>query len=69
MPVEPWAQFALHAKALKLPVFMISGSNDAMQFADANGLQLLAKPYRMANLLAAIEAAIASGEFGQRSAS
>ena len=67
MPGEPSAQLALHARALKLPVVMISGS-EAMQFADENGLQLLAKPFKMAELLDAINSAAASGEFGQRGA-
>ena len=66
MPGEPSAQLALHAKSLRLPVVMISGSGEAMQFADENGLQLLHKPFRIADLLSAIDAAIASGEFGQR---
>src|ERR1044071_9178169 len=44
MPGEPSAQLALHAKSLRLPVVMISGSVEAMQFADENGLQLLTKP-------------------------
>lgn len=68
MPGEPSAQLALHAKALKLPVVMISGSDEAMQFAEENGLQLLAKPFKMAELLDAISSAMASGEFGQRGA-
>jgi hypothetical protein len=45
---------------------MISGHIEAMQFADENGLQLLAKPFRMAGLLNAIDEAMRSGEFGQR---
>ena len=43
MSGEPSAQLALHAKSLSLPVVMISGHIEAMQFADENGLQLLAK--------------------------
>jgi DNA-binding response OmpR family regulator len=66
MPGEPSAELALHAKALKLPIVMISGSEEAMQFADEHSLQLLAKPFRMAELLDAINSAVASGEFGQR---
>ena len=68
MPGEASADLALHAKALKIPVVMISGSHDSMTFADEHGLQLLHKPFRMAELLQAIEDAIASGEFGQRDA-
>lgn len=68
MPGEATAQLAFHAKALRLPVVMISGNMEAMKFADENGLQLLWKPFRIAELLAAIEAALGSGEFGQRGA-
>lgn len=68
MPGEPSADLALHAKTLKIPVVMISGSHDSMTFADEHGLQLLRKPFRMAELLQAIEDAIGSGEFGQRDA-
>ena len=68
MPGEPSAHLALHAKGLRLPVVMVSGSIEAMEFADKNGLQLLGKPFRIAELLDAIEKAIGSGEFGQRDA-
>lgn len=68
MPGEPSVQLALHAKSLRLPVVMVSGSMEAMTFADENGLQLLRKPFRSPDLLAAIDEAIASGEFGQRDA-
>jgi two-component system OmpR family response regulator len=68
MPGEPSAQLALHAKSLRLPVVMISGSLEAMQFADDNGLQLLTKPFRARDLLSAIDDAMRSGEFGQRHA-
>ena len=47
IPGEPSSQLALHAKSLRLPVVMISGSMEAMQFADENGLQLLHKPFRL----------------------
>ena len=68
MPGEASADLAVHAKALKIPVVMISGSDDAMTFAEEHRLQLLLKPFRMAELLQAIEDAIASGQFGQRDA-
>lgn len=68
MPGEPSEKLALHAKALRLPVVMISGSMEALIFADEHGLQLLKKPFRLPELLAAIEKAIGSGEFGQRDA-
>ena len=66
MPGEPSAQLALHAKNLRLPVVMISGSPKAMKFAEENQFQLLPKPFRMADLVDAIGVAVISGEFGQR---
>ena len=68
MPGEPSAELALHAKGLRLPVVMISGHFETMQFAEENGLQLLRKPFRMVDLLNAIDEATRSGEFGQRDA-
>jgi DNA-binding response OmpR family regulator len=68
MPGELGTELALHAKRLKLPVIMISGGLEAIQFALENGLQLLEKPFRSAELLSAIETALSSGQFGQREA-
>jgi DNA-binding NtrC family response regulator len=68
MPGEPSAQLALHAKNLHLPVVMISGSPEAMKFAEENHFQLLPKPFRIAELVDAIGAAVMSGKFGQRDA-
>ena len=68
MPGELGPALALHAKSLHLPVVMISGSPDAMEFADENGLQLLAKPFHFDDLIAAIEKALSSGQSGQRDA-
>ena len=68
MPGEASAALALHAKTLKIPVVMISGSRESMAFAEEHRLQLLHKPFHMAELLQAVEDAIASGEFGQRGA-
>jgi DNA-binding NtrC family response regulator len=68
MPGEPSAHLAIHAKNLRLPVVMISGSLEAMQFAAEHGLQLLPKPFHLPDLLNAVNAAISSGEFGQRGA-
>lgn len=68
MPGEPSAALALHAKEMKLPVVMVSGSHEMMQFADEHGLQLLRKPFRTAELIEAVEAALASEQFGQREA-
>jgi DNA-binding NtrC family response regulator len=66
VPGEPSADLALHAKALRLPLIMISSSHDSMKFADDHGLQLLREPFRLAELLQAVEDAIASGQFSQR---
>jgi two-component system OmpR family response regulator len=68
MPGEQGPALALHAKTLQIPVIMISGSRDSMKFAEENGLQLLRKPFRMAELIQAVEDALASGQFGQRDA-
>ena len=68
MPGEPSAALALYAKEMKLPVVMVSGSHEMMQFADEHGLQLLRKPFHMAELIEAVEAALASDQFGQRDA-
>jgi DNA-binding response OmpR family regulator len=68
MPGEASAELALHAKQMELPVVMVSGSHEMMAFAEDNGLQLLRKPFRMAELIEAVEAALASGQFGQRGA-
>ena len=60
---------ARHAKDLRLPVVMISGSQDEIRFAAEHGLQLLRKPFRPEDLHAALDKALSSGEFGQQSAS
>ena len=69
MPGEPSALLALYAKALEIPLVMISGALEIMQFADDNSLQLLHKPFRLPELLAALDQAMTSREFGQRRAS
>ena len=68
MPGEESASLALHAKTLRIPVVMISGSIESIKFAEDNGLQLLRKPFRIPQLIQAVEDAIASGQFGQRDA-
>lgn len=68
MPGEGSAGLALHAESLRIPVVMVSGSIDSIKFAEDRGLQLLRKPFRMAELVRAVEDAIASGRFGQRDA-
>jgi len=67
-PGESAASLARHAKDLGLPVVMISGSNDEIRFATEHGLQLLRKPFQAAELYGALDKALSSGEFGQRSA-
>lgn len=68
MPGEESATLALHAKALRIPLVMISGSGESIKFAEENSLQLLRKPFRIPQLIQAIHDAIASGQFGQRDA-
>jgi two-component system OmpR family response regulator len=63
------ASLARHAKDLRLPVVMISGSHDEISFAAEHGLQLLRKPFQAEELYAALDKALSSGEFGQRRAS
>ena len=65
---ENGASLARHAKDLGLPVVMISGSNDEISFAAEQGLQLLRKPFQAEELYRALDTALSSGEFGQRSA-
>jgi DNA-binding NtrC family response regulator len=67
-PGECGASLAGHAKDLGLPVVMISGSNDEISFAAEHGLQLLPKPFQTEALYGALDRALSSGEFGQRSA-
>jgi two-component system OmpR family response regulator len=67
MPGEASASLALHLKERGISVVMISGSPDAMKYAMDNGLQLLRKPFHLQELYNAVNTALASGEFGQRS--
>jgi two-component system OmpR family response regulator len=67
MPGEASASLALHLKERGIPVVMISGSPEAMKYAMDNGLQLLRKPFHLQELYSAVNTALASGEFGQRS--
>jgi DNA-binding response OmpR family regulator len=66
MPGEDSVSLALHLKALRMPLVMISGSPKMMEFAWDNNLQLLQKPFKVGDLAAAIAVAFRSGEFGQR---
>jgi two-component system OmpR family response regulator len=45
MPGETSISLALHLKEVSIPLVMISGSHDAMEYAEKNGLQLLRKPF------------------------
>jgi two-component system, OmpR family, response regulator len=67
MSGEASASLALHLKERGIPVVMISGSPEAMKYAMDNGLQLLRKPFHLQELYSAVNTALASGEFGQRS--
>jgi DNA-binding NtrC family response regulator len=66
MPGEARATLAPVAKDLGLPLVVISGSPDDMQFALDNGLQLLEKPFKAQELIDALTMALDSGEAGQR---
>jgi two-component system OmpR family response regulator len=67
MPGEANISLLLHLKELGLPVVVISGNPDAMESAKESNLQLLRKPFHARELLDAVNTALASGEFGQRS--
>jgi DNA-binding response OmpR family regulator len=64
---ETSTSLAEHAKALRLPLVMISGNDAIMGYAADHGLQLLHKPFRIQELCDALDLAFVSGEFGQRS--
>ena len=49
-----------------MPLVMISGSPKMVDFAEENELQLLRKPFKAADLSAAIEKALSSGAFELR---
>ena len=67
MPGEANISLALHLKEVGVPVVMISGSHDAMKRAEEYNLQLLRKPFHAQQLNDAVNTALGSGEFGQRS--
>ncbi len=66
MPGEASASLALHLKQKGISVVIISGSPEAMKYAEDNGLQLLHKPFRAQELCDAIECTLDNGEPGQR---
>ena|SRR5690242_583987 len=59
---------AQQAKARRIPVVMISGSDARMAYAAEHDLQLLHKPFRIQELCDALDQAFTSNEFGQRKA-
>jgi DNA-binding NtrC family response regulator len=67
MPGEANISLVLHLKEVGLPVVVISGSPEAMERAEEYNLQLLRKPFHAQELNDAVNTALTSGEFGQRS--
>jgi two-component system OmpR family response regulator len=66
LPGEAGFTLATHLQERHLPVVMISGSPEAMAFADQHRLQLLRKPFGSQELYDALGKAISSGSSGQR---
>ena len=67
MPGESGADLTRYVKKLGLALVMISGSPDALEFAEANNLQKLNKPFRSHELIDALMKALRNGEPGRRS--
>ena len=67
MPGEANISLVLHLKEVGLPVVVISGSPEAMERAEEYNFQLLRKPFHAQELNDAVNTALTSGEFGQRS--
>ena len=67
LPGESGADLVLYVKKLGLALVMISGSPDALEFAEANNLQKLNKPFRSHELIDALMKALRNGEPGRRS--
>jgi two-component system OmpR family response regulator len=67
MPGEANISLVLHLKEVGLPVVVISGSPEAMERAEEYNPQLLRKPFHAQGLNDAVNTALMSGEFGQRS--
>lgn len=68
LPGEDGHSLALHAKAVGVPVVLISGSGDATEFAQNHCLTLLRKPFRLQDLLGALDAALVSRSGGEEDA-
>src|SRR3984885_10425458 len=66
MPGESSDSLARYARALGIPVVMISGSLKTITFAEIDGLQLLQKPFGFEGLTSALTQALESGQYGQR---
>jgi CheY-like chemotaxis protein len=66
MPGEQSETLAFHARELGIRVVMISGSPEKLEFAQANRLQVLQKPFLNEELADALTEAFDSGEAGQR---
>ena len=66
LPGDEGLSIAQYLKDLRMPLVMISGSPSVIKFAEENALQLLQKPFKIGELLAAVAVAFDSGEFGQR---
>jgi two-component system OmpR family response regulator len=66
LPGEKGISLMLHLKEMGIRVVMISGHPEAMQYAAANNLQLLRKPFHIQEICDAITEALASTESGQR---
>ena len=60
MPGESGRSLALYAKELRLPVVLISGNHESIEFAEHHGFELLRKPFRLQQLIDALDAAMAS---------
>ena len=58
MPGEPGVSLALHARQLRIPLVMISGSMEAQNIAAENRLHLLDKPFHAHQLIEAVVQAI-----------
>ena len=64
MPGENSADLALHAKSLKLPVIVATGSNEEIPFVEEYHLPLLRKPFGYSELIEALEKILTSGVAG-----
>ena len=68
MPGERSRTLSAHLGDLRIFVVAMSDNPGAMRSAGKQGLQMLEKPFRAAALEEAVDAAFASGKYGQRMA-